>query len=212
VTAPLPGLMPAREWIRDGMVRLHRFADSRALLAQIEAIAERAPFRHMATPGGRAMSVAMTNCGAFGWISDKKGYRYLPSDPLSGAPWPPLPAAFASLATAAAAAAGFDSFVPDACLINRYAVGTRLTAHQDRNERDFGQPIVSVSLGLPATFFVTLTDHRSGPSRSVRLEDGDVVVWGGPARLAYHGVRDLKDGRHPLTGPYRFNLTLRRAG
>jgi alkylated DNA repair protein (DNA oxidative demethylase) len=216
VTDLLAALAPRREEIRDGMLLLHGFADSHALLPLIEAVARAAPFRRMTTPGGRAMSVAMTNCGALGWVSDARGYRYAPIDPLSGAPWPAMPGEFAALATQAAAAAGFPGFLPDACLINRYAAGTRLTAHQDRNERDFAHPIVSVSLGLPATFFLTLDDRRSGrrsgPTRSVRLGDGDVVVWGGPARLAFHGIRDLKAGEHPLTGPYRYNLTLRRAG
>lgn len=194
------------------MVLLRRFADSGRVMPLIEIIARLSPFRHMQTPGGRAMSVAMTNCGALGWVSDTRGYRYTAVDPLTGAPWPPLPPAFAELAGVAAAAAGFAGFVPDACLINRYEAGTQLTAHQDRNERDLTQPIVSVSLGLPATFFIVLFDRRSGPTRSVVLGDGDVVVWGGPARLAFHGVRPLKAGNHPLTGPYRYNLTLRRAG
>jgi alkylated DNA repair protein (DNA oxidative demethylase) len=201
-----------REEVRDGMVLLRGYADSIRLLPLIAAIADSAPFRRMATPGGRAMSVAMTNCGALGWISDARGYRYEATDPLTGAPWPPLPVPFAALATAAAAAAGFAGFAADACLINRYAVGTRLTAHQDRNETDFAHPIVSVSLGLPAAFFVTLDDRRGGRTRSVILEDGDVVVWGGPARLAFHGIREIKPGHHPLTGPYRYNLTMRRAG
>ncbi len=208
----LAALAQGPEVVRDGMVLLRGYADSRQLLPLIEAIAAVAPFRHMTTPGGRAMSVAMTNCGALGWISDARGYRYAPADPLTGAPWPPLPPAFAALATSAAAVAGFAGFAADACLINRYAVGTRLTAHQDRNETDFAHPIVSVSLGLPATFFASLDDRRSGRMRSVTLEDGDVVVWGGPARLAFHGIREIKPGHHPLTGPCRYNLTLRRAG
>jgi alkylated DNA repair protein (DNA oxidative demethylase) len=198
--------------IRDGMVLLRRFADTASLLPLIDTVAAASPFRHMHTPGGRSMSVAMTNCGRLGWLSDPRGYRYEAIDPITGAPWPAMPEAFMRLAAAAAAAAGFAEFSPDACLINRYAVGARLTAHQDRDERDFAQPIVSVSLGLPATFFVTLADRRSGPTRSVRLEDADVVVWGGPARLAFHGIREVSAGEHPLTGPYRYNLTLRRAG
>jgi alkylated DNA repair protein (DNA oxidative demethylase) len=201
-----------REWIRDGMVLLRRFADTASLLPLILEVAAVAPFRHMRTPGGQAMSVAMTNCGALGWVSDRAGYRYTAVDPDSGVPWPPLPEAFRALAVDAAAAAGWPGFAPDACLVNRYAVGSRLTAHQDRNESDFAHPIVSVSLGLTATFFVSVGDGRSGPTRSVALVDGDVVVWGGPARLAHHGVRDLKAGDHPLTGPRRYNLTLRRAG
>lgn len=212
MTDLLAPLASDRERIRDGMILLRRFAPSARLLPLLLEAAAAAPFRHMRTPGGQAMSVAMTNCGALGWVSDRAGYRYTAADPDSGAPWPPMPGVFRTLANEAAAAAGWPGFAPDACLINRYAVGARLTAHQDRDERDFDHPIVSVSLGLPATFFVSLGDRRSGPTRSVVLTDGDVVVWGGAARLAYHGVRELKAGNHPLTGPWRYNLTLRHAG
>ncbi len=157
------------------------------------------------------MSVAMTNCGPLGWVSDASGYRYAELDPLRDAPWPPLRDSFRELACGAAERAGFAGFVPDACLVNRYAVGARLTLHQDKNERDFSAPIVSVSLGLPALFLF------GGPSRSERprrvpLEHGDVVVWGGPARLRYHGVMPIQDGEHPLLGPHRINLTFRKAG
>ena len=196
-----------REELRDGMVLLRRFAGGAELLAEISRVAAEAPFRFMSTPGGK-MSVAMTNCGVLGWTSDASGYRYAPRDPLTGKPWPGLPHSFATLADAAARRAGFDAFEPDSCLINRYAPGTRLGAHQDKDERDFGQPIVSVSLGLPAIFFVVLGRGRSGPVRSVRVEEGDVVVWGGPARLAYHGVKRIESSG---TLPFRFNLTLRRA-
>ncbi len=197
---------------RDGMTVLRGFADPAALLPHITAIARVAPFRNMTTPGGHRMSVAMTNCGTLGWISDRSGYRYGHTDPLTGTAWPELPAGFRDLAARAAAAGGFASFDPDACLLNRYAPGSRLTAHQDRNERDFAHPIVSVSLGLPATFFVGLGSDRSAPTRAVSLRSGDVVVWGGPARLAYHGVRDLPPGHDALLGPCRVNLTFRRAG
>lgn len=201
-----------RHAVRDGMALLVEFAATASLLPVIQVVTNLAPFRHMLVPGGRRMSVAMSNCGSLGWISDTTGYRYSPVDPLTGLPWPAMPAPFLELARAAADAAGFSEFVPDACLINRYAAGSRLTAHQDVNERDFSHPIVSVSLGLPVRFFVGLGDQRSSPTRSLTLTDGDVVVWGGPARLAYHGVRDLKAGEHPLTGGYRYNLTFRRAG
>ncbi len=204
-------LQPRREAIRPGMVLLRKFCDPAALMPVIEHVAAAAPLRHMFTPGGQKMSVAMTNCGALGWVSDRRGYRYDAIDPLREKPWPAMPAEFARLAWQAAAEAGFPGFRPDACLVNRYAEGTRLTAHQDRNERDLSAPIVSVSLGLPATFFVHEGESRAGPTRAIKLESGDVLVWGGPARLAYHGVRDLKMGLDPLTGPYRFNLTLRRA-
>jgi alkylated DNA repair protein (DNA oxidative demethylase) len=194
------------------MILLRGFCEPAVLMPVVERVVAASPLRHMVTPGGHAMSVAMTNCGALGWVSDRSGYRYDRVDPLTGAPWPALPPEFSRLAVAAADAAGFPRFDPDACLVNRYAVGTRLTAHQDRNERDFSAPIVSVSLGLPAVFFVHEGDGRAGPARAIKLASGDVLVWGGPSRLAYHGVRDLKPGTDQLTGPFRFNLTMRRAG
>ncbi|HEU0120465.1 MAG TPA: DNA oxidative demethylase AlkB [Bryobacteraceae bacterium] len=181
------------------------------LLAALDAVTAAARFRHMVTPGGFRMSVGMTNCGALGWVSDRKGYRYDPADPETGLPWPPLPPSWLRLAARAAAETGFPDFVPDACLVNRYVPGAKLTLHQDRNERDFAHPIVSVSLGLPAVFqFGGL--ERSAKVRRVRLEHGDVVVWGGESRLFYHGVLPLADGTHPLLGPCRINLTFRRAG
>jgi alkylated DNA repair protein (DNA oxidative demethylase) len=181
-----------------------------ALLAAIERVASVAPFRHMLTPGGRRMSVAMTNCGDVGWVTDRAGYRYAPEDPQTRRPWPAMPEAFLDLASRAAARAGFPAFVPDGCLVNRYEPGARLTLHQDRDERDFGAPIVSVSLGLPAVFLFG-GEHRADRQEPVDLAHGDVVVWGGPSRLRYHGVRPLLDGSHPLTGRHRFNLTLRKA-
>lgn len=180
------------------------------LLAALDMVVAAAPFRHMVTPGGFTMSVAMTNCGAAGWVTDRRGYRYDANDPESGRPWPAMPAMFADLARRAAAEAGFSDFVPDACLINRYQPGARLTPHQDRNERDFGAPIVSVSLGLSAVFLWGGLS-RADRARRVHLRHGDVVVWGGSARLIYHGVDTLKDGRHELTGALRYNLTFRRA-
>lgn len=181
------------------------------LLAAIEQVTAAAPFRHLQTPGGLRMSVAMSNCGALGWISDRRGYRYEASDPLSGHPWPAMPDAFADLATCAAGAAGFSGFVADACLLNRYAPGARLSLHQDRDERDFAAPIVSVSLGLPATFLFG-GDARNDRRQRLPLRHGDVVVWGGPSRLHHHGVLPLQDGHHPLLGAQRINLTFRRAG
>ncbi len=156
------------------------------------------------------MSVAMTNCGAYGWVSDARGYRYSQTDPDSGLPWPAMPAAFTDLARAAADALGFPGFVPDACLVNRYVPGARLTLHQDKDERDFDAPIVSVSLGVPAMFLFGGLKRKDRPQR-VPLEHGDVVVWGGPARLRYHGVAKLEESRHPFAGNARINLTLRRA-
>jgi alkylated DNA repair protein (DNA oxidative demethylase) len=181
-----------------------------ALLAEIEHIETAAAFRHLETPGGFRMSVAMTNCGRLGWVSDRRGYRYTTHDPLSGRPWPPLPASFSALAERAARAAGFENFEPDACLINRYVPGARLTLHQDKDEQDFGAPIVSVSLGLPAEFLFGGNARRDKQHR-IPLQHGDVVVWGGPARLYHHGVLPLKDGNHPLLGRQRVNLTFRRA-
>ncbi len=181
-----------------------------AVLAMIGEIASRAPFRHMVTPGGFTMSVAMTNCGAAGWITDRRGYRYDGIDPESGLAWPPMPAVFSDLAQRAAAAAGFAAFVPDGCLINRYRPGARLTLHQDKDERDFGAPIVSISLGLPAVFLWGGL-ARSNRARRVTLSHGDAVVWGGAARLAYHGVDTLREGEHAMTGSARYNLTFRRA-
>lgn len=197
----------------DGAVVLRGFALAQEplLLQAIDRIAAQAPFRHLITPGGFRMSVGMTNAGPLGWVSDRRGYRYDPIDPDSGKPWPPMPDVFMELAGAAAARAGFSGFVPDACLINRYEPGTRLTLHQDRNERDFEQPIVSVSLGIPAVFqFGGM--QRSDHVMRVPLAHGDVVVWGGPARLRYHGVLPLKPNHHAALGACRINLTFRHAG
>lgn len=180
------------------------------LVAAVGEVAAEAPFRTMSTPGGRQMSVAMTNCGAAGWVSDRAGYRYSRTDPESGKCWPAMPRLFLRLAADAAAASGYPGFVPDACLVNRYEPGVQLSLHQDRNERDFEAPIVSVSLGLPAVFLFG-GRTRTDPARALAVHHGDVVVWGGRSRLVYHGVRRLADGVHPATGRVRFNLTLRRA-
>ncbi|MBI2799837.1 MAG: DNA oxidative demethylase AlkB [Gammaproteobacteria bacterium] len=203
---------PRSEALVSGAVVLRAFAIPYVtqIFTALRTITAAAPFRHMVTPGGFEMSVAMTNCGAYGWVTDRTGYRYTADDPESGLPWPSLPEAFGQLAVAAAAAAGFGGFAPDACLINRYAAGTRLSLHQDRNERDFDAPIVSVSLGLPAIFLFGGA-RRADRAQRVPLWHGDVVVWGGPARLHYHGVLPLAAGEHSITGPYRFNLTLRKA-
>jgi alkylated DNA repair protein (DNA oxidative demethylase) len=182
----------------------------RDVLIALDDVTSRSPFRHMVTPGGFVMSVAMTNCGAAGWITDRSGYRYDVLDPESGEPWPTMPESFRSLAAAAAEAAGYPGFTPDACLINRYEPGARLSLHQDKNERNFGRPIVSVSLGLPAAFqFGGL--RRNDPVRRYALRHGDVAVWGGLARLCYHGVVELKEGMHPTLGRMRINLTFREA-
>ena len=201
-----------RESLGRGAVVLRGFAiaDEAALLAALAQVIAQAPLRHMVTPGGFRMSVAMTNCGALGWISDRAGYRYDAIDPVSAAHWPPMPEVFSALATRAAAQAGFEDFAPDACLANRYEPGIRLSLHQDKDERDFSAPIVSVSLGIPAVFLFG-GDNRSDKQKRVPLGHGDVVVWGGPARLRYHGVLPLKDNQHALLGGYRFNLTFRKA-
>jgi alkylated DNA repair protein (DNA oxidative demethylase) len=198
--------------IAEGASLLHGFAAGAApaLLHAIEEVVAAAPLRHMITPGGYRMSVAMTNCGAAGWVTDRSGYRYDARDPLTGKPWPAMPGIFSDLARRAAAAGGFGNFEPDACLINRYEPGARLTLHQDKNERDYTAPIVSVSLGLPAVFLFGGLRRKDRPLR-MRLESGDVAVWGGPTRLAYHGVAPLADGDDPLTGHCRYNLTFRTA-
>ncbi|SFL89033.1 alkylated DNA repair protein (DNA oxidative demethylase) [Bradyrhizobium sp. NFR13] len=202
---------PAREELAEGAVLLRNFfaAEQPDVIAALRVIVKAAPFRHLITSGGHTMSVAMTNCGRVGWVSDPSGYRYDPVDPDSGKPWPEMPEPFRDLAARAAVRAGFEAFVPDACLINRYKPGAKLSLHQDKDELDLRAPIVSVSLGLPATFlFGGLT--RSAPTRRYRLTHGDVVVWGGSSRLAYHGVAPLPDGTHPVMGGQRINLTFRK--
>jgi len=196
---------PGAMWLR-GFAR----ACEHQLLTAIAAVTAAAPCRQMSTPGGRRMSVAMSNCGAFGWVTDTRGYRYQPEDPLRDRPWPAMPAEFAALATRAAAAAGYADFVPDACLVNRYQPGARMTLHQDSNERDFTQPIVSVSLGLPAVFLFGGA-QRADKTQRLPLAHGDVLVWGGPSRRFFHGVLPVKEGVHPLLGRCRINLTFRRA-
>jgi alkylated DNA repair protein (DNA oxidative demethylase) len=202
---------PSREALEEGAVLLRGFASDRevALVAAIGEIAKTSPFRHLVTPGGYTMSVAMTNCGRVGWVSDRTGYRYDPLDPSTGQPWQPIPGVFLDLAVRAAEEAGFPNYDPDACLINRYVAGSKLGLHQDRDEKDQWAPIVSVSLGLPAVFLWG-GKRRADPQRRLRVESGDVAVWGGPARFAYHGVAQLKDGNHSVTGPTRLNITFRK--
>ena len=203
----------APEPIVPGAVLLRGFAldQAEALIQAAQQVIAAAHLRHPVTPGGRAMSVGMTNCGALGWTSSRTGYRYTSTDPLSGQPWPPIPACFADMAARAAAEAGFEGFAPDACLINRYEPGARMSLHQDRDESDLGAPIVSVSLGLPAVFLFGGLQRSDRPAR-YGLAHGDVAVWGGAARLAFHGVAPLADGDHPRLGRQRINLTFRRAG
>jgi alkylated DNA repair protein (DNA oxidative demethylase) len=180
------------------------------LLGRINEVISVSPLRTVMTPMGKPMSVEMTNCGSYGWVSDRTGYRYETVDPLTSRPWPSMSPEFRECAVDMARRAGYADFDPDVCLINRYATGSTMGLHQDRDEQDFSQPIVSVSLGLPITFkFGGL--RRTDRTRSVKLEHGDVVVFGGPARLAFHGVGTLRRGEHPLTSSYRFNLTFRVA-
>ncbi|KAB2686534.1 DNA oxidative demethylase AlkB [Brucella pseudogrignonensis] len=204
--------LETREKLADGAVLLRGFAlaNESEILNAMQDVENDAPFRNMMTPGGFRMSVAMTNCGSFGWVTDRKGYRYSAVDPETEKPWPSMPEAFRDLAESAADEAGFPDFLPDACLINRYQPGAKMSLHQDKDEKDFKNPIVSVSLGLPATFqFGGL--QRSDPVRKFVLHHGDVVVWGGPSRLFYHGILPLKDGEYPQLGRNRYNLTFRKA-
>jgi alkylated DNA repair protein (DNA oxidative demethylase) len=203
---------PSREAIAEGAALLRGFAKpvEADLIAALREIVAQAPFRRMITPGGHQMSVAMTNCGSAGWVTDRGGYRYDGVDPDSGKPWPAMPPVFCDVAGQAAADAGFDGFSPDACLINRYEPGARMSLHQDKDEQDFGAPIVSVSLGLPAVFLFGALKRADKPRR-FRLEHGDIAVWGGPARLFFHGVAPLADGEHALMGRQRINLTFRKA-
>jgi alkylated DNA repair protein (DNA oxidative demethylase) len=198
------------ETLAEGATLLRGFAEAEAadLVAALGPISEAAAFRHMVTPGGHTMSVAMTNCGDAGWVTDRGGYRYDARDPQTGQPWPAMPAAFRDLATRAAATAGFAGFTPNSCLVNRYAPKSRMSLHQDKDEGDFSAPIISVSLGQPAIFLFGGLKRIDRPRR-IRLKNGDVVVWGGPARMTYHGVAPLAEGSNPLTGNCRLNLTFR---
>ena len=203
--APVETIVPGALLLR-GLVG----DDAPALLHAIEEIAAASPFRNMVTPGGYTMSVAMTNCGKAGWVTDRRGYRYAELDPSSEKPWPAMPPLFTELAARAAATAGFADFAPDACLVNRYEPGARMSLHQDKDERDFTQPIVSISLGLPATFLFGGLKRSDKPKR-LRLVSGDIVVWGGPARMVFHGIDPLAQGADSLTDAFRYNLTLRKA-
>lgn len=200
------------ETFAPGATLLRAFAldEANALPQLLEAVLAAAPLRHMVTPGGQRMSVAMSNCGQLGWISDRRGYRYEPLDPQGHRPWPPIPAVLAELAQNAAERAGYPGFRPDACLINRYVAGTRLSLHQDRNERDMAAPVVSLSAGLPARFLFGGL-RRTDRAQRLELVHGDVVVWGGPSRLVFHGVAPLGSGEHPVLGACRVNLTFRLA-
>lgn len=193
------------------ILRGHALPCQQELLQALRHVLKAAPFRTVFTPGGQAMSVKLSSCGALGWVSDARGYRYSRLQPGTGTPWPAMPDCFSTVAGAAAHQAGFPAFEPDACLINRYVPGSRMGLHQDRDERDFNAPIVSVSLGLPAMFLFGGLE-RSAPTQRYPLFHGDVVVWGGSDRLRFHGVLPLKPGQHSVMGPQRINLTFRKAG
>lgn len=208
-------MTPAPESLADDVVLLRgRAAPTAPLVEAITMLAAAAPFRQLRTPGGGTMSVAMTNCGRWGWHSDARGYRYVDADPQTGRPWPAMPAAFLALAQAAAEEAGFGLFEPDACLVNRYAVGAQMGAHRDHDELDMRHPIVSVSIGLPAQF-VWHGATRGGTPRRVELHDGDVLAWGRSARAGYHAVKRIAApdllGGGPGGEALRYNLTFRRA-
>lgn len=198
-------LGPGSTWIHGFLV-----AQAVPVMADIARVVARAPYRHLSTPGGKRMSVAMSNCGTEGWVSDRAGYRYQATDPQTGDPWPAMPQRLQELARQAAQACGYQHFEPDVCLINHYAPGARMGLHQDRDESDLTAPIVSFSLGLPATF-IWGGGQRTGTTRRIMLRHGDAVVWGGEDRLRFHGVAPLKDGEHALTGRARINLTFRQA-
>ncbi len=202
--------MPQRFSPDAWVLRGRATATAERLIADLERVVGSSPWRRVTTPGGKQMSVDMTNCGDCGWVSDRRGYRYETNDPVTGNPWPEMPESFRSLATSAAVVVGFAGFDPDACLVNRYVPGAKMALHQDRDERDMSQPIVSVSLGLPITFMFG-GPRRSDPTTKITLEHGDVVVWGASSRLFFHGVGTLRAGLHPLTGATRINLTFRRA-
>jgi alkylated DNA repair protein (DNA oxidative demethylase) len=210
----LRGISNGEVWeevIAPGALVLRQYAVNQAagLLRSVEQITARSPFRHMQTPGGFTMSVRLSSCGQYGWVSDRRGYRYTESDPLTGQPWPEMPESFRELAVHAARRAGYAHFEPDACLINCYQPGTKMALHQDKNERDFSAPIVSVSLGVPANFRFGGTQRSDKPLK-IPLAHGDVVVWGGVSRLNFHGVLTLRKACHPLTGDQRINLTFRK--
>jgi alkylated DNA repair protein (DNA oxidative demethylase) len=199
------------ESLAEGVILLRAFCrdEAPALLDAVADLATSSPFRQMVVPSGHTMSVAMTNAGDLGWTTDRTGYRYTTLDPTTGRPWPPMSPPLRLLAERAAVAAGFPDFSPNACLINRYAPGARLSLHQDKNEQDYEHPIVSVSLGLGATFLLG-TLRRTDTPRRIRIQHGDVLVWGGPARLIFHGVAPIAAGTHPLTDSFRINITFRR--
>jgi alkylated DNA repair protein (DNA oxidative demethylase) len=206
------GLLPAEQHLAEGVCLIAGQTQSimSAIWQAVEEVLQQAPLRHMQTPGGHTMSVSMSNCGELGWISDRHGYRYSRQDPQTGQPWPTMPVVLHQLARSWAAQAGFDNFASNACLINCYQAGSKMSLHQDRDERDFSHPIVTLSLGLPARFMLGGT-QRQAPTHKILLQHGDVLVFGGAARLCFHGIMPLADGEHALLGKRRISLTFRHA-
>jgi DNA oxidative demethylase len=199
--------------IAPGAVLMRAFgrADDVDILQAVESVIAQAPLRHLQTPGGYTMSIQTTRCGSMGWVSEPGGYRYAPSNPSTRAPWPAMPQCLLDFAVRAATEAGYPDFVPDSCMVNQYLPGNKLGLHQDRDERDLRAPVVSLSLGLPAIFLFGGL-QRTGKTQRYRLAHGDVVVWGGPSRLAFHGVLPVADGDHALVGRRRVNVTFRKVG
>ncbi len=181
-----------------------------SLLEEIRTISGANPFRQRKTPGGQLMSAAMTNCGAWGWVTDADGYRYSDIEPETGRTWLPIPAVWIQWVNLFCQRAGLGTFNPDACLINRYAPGAGMGLHQDKDEKDLAIPIVSFSLGAPVLFRWGGL-NRQEPVSEFLLEHGDVLVWGGADRMRFHGVKKLRRYQHPLTGHYRYNLTFRQS-
>lgn len=200
-----------QEALGSGATWIHGFLVAHAdmVMADIAGVVAHSPYRHLTTPGGKRMSVGMSNCGAEGWVSDRAGYRYQSTDPVTAKPWPPMPSRLRALAQRAADDSGYPGFEPTVCLINYYAPGARMGLHQDKDEANLTAPIVSFSLGLAATF-IWGGWQRVGTTQRIMLRHGDAVVWGGEDRLRFHGVAPLKDGEHPLTGHARINLTFRQ--
>ena len=194
--------------ILSDMYILRSFTSLASLIDEVKSVVQRAPLRYMQTPGGKKLNISMTNCGEYGWISESSGYRYTKHDPTSGQKWPNMPESFQLLAMQAARKCDFNGFKPNACLINHYKLGRNLTAHQDKNEPDLSQPIVSVSLGMSARFQI-YGDSRNNKPLEIELYDGDVMVWGRSARLIYHGVKTNHSIPHPILGTHRINLTFR---
>lgn len=206
------------EALPEGVVLFRKrlsLADQRAMLGDVADVIARAPLFRPQMPTGPYMINTLTNCGERGWVSDKRGYRYQQTHPETTQPWPPIPRTIQALAIDAVREAGFGDFEPDACLVNVYAADGRLSLHRDYDEAEFKWPIASLSFGNDADFQIGGL-KRAGKTQTVRLHSGDVLVFGGPSRLRYHGVRKIIPGTSPLEHPVlppggRINLTLRRA-